>query len=230
MGKLVRDHIPKIIKESGEHPAVYILPQEAHRKALQRKLHEETTELIEASEEDRLVELSDIYEVIVCLAEEMGCSEADLINAAYMKRKTNGSFKNRFYLVTVGKVDLSPVLDRFDYGWSKTIDCAQGWYGIIHDIDKELSSIDPDYTIQQIKEKFGGLRYYCTTEKPEVKEEMHKIIRKYEQVAWETCEITGNPGILMKKDRWYKTLNPHEAPAGFKVVDREKLINGEASS
>lgn len=230
MGKLVRDHIPKIIKESGEHPAVYILPREEYRKALHRKLYEETNELIEASEEDRLIELSDIYEVIICLAEEMRCSEVDLINTAYMKRKTNGSFKNRFYLVAVGTVDLSPVLDRFGAGWPKMIDCEQGWHGIIHDIDKELSSIDSDYEIQQIKEKFGGLRYYYTTKKPEVKEAMRNIVRKYEQVAWETCEMTGNPGILMKKDRWYKTLDPDGAPKGFKVVDREKLINGEASS
>ena len=230
MGKLVRDRIPKIIKDSGEHPAVYILPQEEYRRALHRKLYEETNELIEADEEKRLIELSDIYEVLTCLAEEIGHSEADLINAAYMKRKTNGSFKNRFYLVAVGKVDLSPVLDRFGFGWPKMIDCGQGWHGIIHDIDKELSSIDPDYEIQQIKEKFGGLRYYCTTSKPEVADEIYKVIRKYEQVAWETCEMTGNPGVLMKKDMWYKTLDPKEAPNGFKVVDREKLLDGEVSS
>jgi hypothetical protein len=42
--------------------------------------------------------------------------------------------------------------------------------------------------------------------------------------------MTGNPGVLMKKDMWYKTLDPKEAPNGFKVVDREKLLDGEASS
>lgn len=229
MGKLVRDQIPKIIKDSGEHPAVYILPREEYRRALHRKLYEETSELIAADEEKRLMELSDIYEVITCLAEEIGHSEADLINAAYMKRRTNGSFKNRFYLVAVGKVDLSSVLDRFEFGWPKMIDCGQGWHGIIHDIDKELSSIDPDYTIQQIKEKFGGLRYYFNT-KTEHWRAMNDVVARYEQAAWSTCEISGEPGVLMVKQGWHRTLNPDIAPPGFEVVNREKLLNGEASS
>ena len=228
MGKLVRDHIPKIIKDSGEHPAVYILPQEEYRRALHRKLYEETNELIEADEEKRLMELSDIYEVITCLAEEIGHSEADLINAAYMKRKTNGSFKNRFYLVAVGKVDLSPVLDRFGFGWPKMIDCGQGWHGIIHDIDKELSSIDPDYTIQQIKEKFGGLRFYfmMNTENTELHENIQKLIDIAEDKSYDTCQITGKVGKLCKKGRYYMTLSEEARNShGFEVVNGSKKFD-----
>ena len=118
-----------------------------------------------------------------------------------------------------------------------------GWYNILYNLCEELTPIlneerskiteDPEqplFYVHQIKEKFGGLRYYYTTSKPEVADEMHKVNRKYEQVAWQTCEMTGNPGVLMKKDMWYKTLDPENAPNGFKVVDREKLLDGEASS
>ena len=42
----------------------------------------------------------------------------------------------------------------------KSIDVDEGWYQLIVDCDKELTAIDPNYQILQIKQKFGGLRYY----------------------------------------------------------------------
>jgi len=126
-------------------------------------------------------------------------------------------------------VDLSMVLERFEPGWSRTIDCESGWHAIIAAIDAELRKIDPDYTVQQIKEKFGGLRYYFKT-KTGRWVEMNEIVHRYEQDAWLTCEVSGGPGVLMVKQGWYRTLDPSIAPQGFTVVDREKLINAEASS
>ena len=46
-----------------------------------------------------------------------------------------------------------------EYKW---IDVDEGWYQLIIDCDKELTAIDPKYSILQIKEKFGALRYYMT--------------------------------------------------------------------
>jgi len=37
------------------------------------------------------------------------------------------------------------------------------WKGIILQTHKRLEYIDPDYQIAQIKDKFGGLRYYFDT-------------------------------------------------------------------
>lgn len=34
------------------------------------------------------------------------------------------------------------------------------WYPNIIELDMKLSRLHPDYTILQIKEKFGGLRFY----------------------------------------------------------------------
>ena len=42
------------------------------------------------------------------------------------------------------------------------LDTGDGWQEIIENLDRELAKIDPNYTIDQIKEKFGGLRYYYT--------------------------------------------------------------------
>lgn len=56
--------------------------------------------------------------------------------------------------------DLLDVLGRFPQGWLPMIDCGPGWYRIIADTNRKMRRLAPDYVIHQIKEKFGGLRYY----------------------------------------------------------------------
>ena len=91
----------------------------------------------------------------------------------------------------------------------KSIDVDEGWYQLIVDCDKELTAIDPNYQILQIKQKFGGLRYYFHPSQSDTLKEMQKVIAKYEAIAKITCEATGNPGVLMRsKSGWYKTLDP----------------------
>lgn len=55
---------------------------------------------------------------------------------------------------------LRRVLERFDYGWGGTIDTGPGWYPIVVELADVLAVIAPHYTIQQIKSKYGGLRFY----------------------------------------------------------------------
>ena len=97
----------------------------------------------------------------------------------------------------------------------KSIDVDEGWYQLVVDCDKELTGVDPKHQIYQVKEKFGGLRYYV---KPSNLDDKHTlirigdIIRKYEDTAWKTCSATGKPGVLMKSiGGWLKTLNPEYA-------------------
>jgi hypothetical protein len=35
------------------------------------------------------------------------------------------------------------------------------WYDLVSKLDDDLKAIDSDYTVVQVKEKFGGLRYYA---------------------------------------------------------------------
>lgn len=94
----------------------------------------------------------------------------------------------------------------------KSIDVDEGWYQVVLDCDKELTEIDHNYQIFQIKEKFGGLRYYFQPSQSDTLAEMNKVVSKYEEIAARTCEATGNPGILMKSNYgWLKTLNPEYA-------------------
>jgi hypothetical protein len=98
-------------------------------------------------------------------------------------------------------------------GWTQVIQVDEGWYQLVIDCDRELSLFDPHYKILQVKEKFGGLRYYIKpSETCYEPRRLHDIISKYEEIAAKTCEATGNPGVLMKSiGGWYKTLNPEYA-------------------
>jgi len=109
----------------------------------------------------------------------------------------------------------------------KYIGIDEGWYLIVADCDRDLAAINPDYQILQIKEKFGGLRYYikpinATSEQVEA---MNKVIRRYENIASRTCEATGLPGVLMKSaGGWLKTLNPEYAATSLHYT-RYEVVN-----
>lgn len=64
----------------------------------------------------------------------------------------------------------------------------------------------PSFCIDQIKEKFGTLRFYYTGGDPII----HGMIDFAEYMSGYTCEITGEPGCLHVKGKgmsWYKTLS-----------------------
>ena len=113
------------------------------------------------------------------------------------------------------QLQVEALKEKIPSSFGKYISVDEGWYQIIVDCDKELTAIDPNYQILQIKEKFGGLRYYMTpcddtTEKQ--RDKMYEVISRYEVKAAQTCEATGKPGVLMKSTTgWLKTLNPEYA-------------------
>ena len=73
--------------------------------------------------------------------------------------------------------------------------CGDGWKEIIRNTHEKLKYIDPDYTIAQIKEKFGGLRYYYDHSFESYddlrREIMDDIVAAAELEASRTCELCG---------------------------------------
>jgi hypothetical protein len=62
--------------------------------------------------------------------------------------------------------------------------------------------------VRQIKEKFGGLRFYSDGGGDFVR----GAIELAEHLSTQTCEVTGRPGQLCRKPSgWLKTLCPEEA-------------------
>lgn len=43
-----------------------------------------------------------------------------------------------------------------------TLQCGTGWYGLLIELDAKIASICPGYVIDQVKEKFGTLRFYIS--------------------------------------------------------------------
>jgi hypothetical protein len=58
---------------------------------------------------------------------------------------------------------LSAIIARIPSRWGRWISCDKGWFPLVINCDKELAILDPDYAVHQVKEKFGGLRYYFET-------------------------------------------------------------------
>jgi predicted house-cleaning noncanonical NTP pyrophosphatase (MazG superfamily) len=99
LGKLVRDNIPAIIEASGRAAEVRTLSEKDFRLSLHEKLAEEVAELRDArSAQEVLDEAADVLEVIRAIAGVFGHDFDAVLRAAYVKRKTRGSFDARLYL------------------------------------------------------------------------------------------------------------------------------------
>jgi hypothetical protein len=74
------------------------------------------------------------------------------------------------------------------------LECGDGWKNIVDETHEKLKYIDPDYKVFQIKEKFGGLRYYfdSSLEYGSIAHKiMHDVVMAAEHEASRTCEICG---------------------------------------
>jgi len=79
---------------------------------------------------------------------------------------------------------------------------GDGWLQLLHDCIEELLAMGWDKHILQIKEKFGGLRFYIGSGT----EGIYEIINKYEHLSYETCEVCGEKGKLYRNMGWWRTL------------------------
>lgn len=89
------------------------------------------------------------------------------------------------------------------------IDCGAGWFALLTDLDRDLRALWSDYRVAQVKEKFGGLRFYLdglegTT--PAQAEAVRARIAEAEVTASRTCEWCGEPGGLRTPQGWALTL------------------------
>ena len=98
--KLVRDHIPQIILESGKKCVTAVLSEVDYQRALEQKMEEEIAEY-RASHE--LEELADLMEVVIAAAEAMGYSLEELEAVRIKKKNSRGGFSQRIFLESVSE-------------------------------------------------------------------------------------------------------------------------------
>lgn len=85
------------------------------------------------------------------------------------------------------------------------VEVGEGWFPLIDSLCTDLQKISNDTGLQieaeQIKEKFGGLRFYTSTS---TKPHADRITVAEEQ-ALVTCEVCGAPG-KQRDGGWIRTL------------------------
>ena len=98
-------------------------------------------------------------------------------------------------------------LYRKDLNFPMSIDCEKGWFGLIWKLCEDIDIIVKreawkDFSVDQIKEKFGGLRFYINGGNKEV----FDLIHKAEEESFEICEECGKKGSMYLGFGWYRTL------------------------
>ena len=99
--KLVRDRIPEIILSKGETPITRILSDAEYTEELEKKLHEEYLEVLDAEGENRIEELADMLEVMEALASVENKTLDDVLSVKAKKQEKRGAFKDKIYLEDV---------------------------------------------------------------------------------------------------------------------------------
>jgi hypothetical protein len=113
-----------------------------------------------------------------------------------------------------------------------------GWQTLLRELDAELQKRWPDYTVEQVKEKFGTLRFYADPglEIPDFTDDeagtaahnqwyvdnvdaFHDLIHLYEDKTATICERCGNPGKLGSAGYWWSTRCSACAPDGWVAND-----------
>jgi len=94
----------------------------------------------------------------------------------------------------------------------------------IHNFAQIVDEHNLTFEIGQIKEKFGGLRFYYSYEGDRV-DEISDLIHDAEERSFKICEVTGEDGELCIKGKgygWLKTLSDGEAGRqGYETLKEE---------
>lgn len=90
--KLVRDKIPRIIRNNGAEPIIRIADAIEFRGLLRAKLLEEVNEFLASGDS---AELADILEVLLALASDLGLDRDQLENLRAAKAAERGGFADR---------------------------------------------------------------------------------------------------------------------------------------
>jgi len=70
--------------------------------------------------------------------------------------------------------------------------CGDGWFEIIKELAEKLEPLG--VVAAQVKEKFGGLRFYINGVDDSIREEVYNYIHEAESKSYKTCEQCGKPG------------------------------------
>lgn len=124
--------------------------------------------------------------------------------AGYAEEKMNqdkeDKFKADFPQIFTDLHDCTPMESCMSWG----IAIGQGWYDLLYNLCEEIVKLNPpeDFKAFQVKEKFGGLRFYVGGSTAEI----NKLIDVAEEESYKICEDCGSREEVTSEGRWVKTL------------------------
>lgn len=122
------------------------------------------------------------------------------------------------------------------------IDFPMGWTQLLSDLDTALAEIDPGYQLDQVKEKFAGLRYYYRLSEGydqndgETDEQYDErmaarqalanrfdaVVRLAEALSYKTCTVCGESGrFAMRASGWNDTVCDSHMQEGWTRSNEE---------
>lgn len=107
---------------------------------------------------------------------------------------------------------------------------GEGWWPIVNALHSTIEALAPGTKILQIKEKFGGLRYYYSLpdDTPDlVRTTAHVMVEAAEALSYRTCEWCGEPGSLRNQHHWYVTLCDKHAAERMAQREQEMAERAE---
>lgn len=105
------------------------------------------------------------------------------------------------YLTSIGGIYRTWGRDRGPITNAHLFEIKGGWYPMVKSLIDELIALGWDRTIHQVKEKFGGLRFYAEN----IPEGGEAIIAKYEELSYSICENCGKQGVT-RQGSWLRVL------------------------
>ena len=100
-GRLVRDQVPRLVREAGHSVAFREAAGEERARFLKRKVAEEAQELLEAGPGEEREEVADLLEALEALLVERGVAREDLKLVKEAKRRRRGAFERCFVVESV---------------------------------------------------------------------------------------------------------------------------------
>lgn len=95
------------------------------------------------------------------------------------------------------------------------ITCGDGWYKILDELLKNIDDLkrdfDFEFSVLQIKEKFGALRFYYFVDVDNFKyvkficDFIDKFVETAEKNSRTVCELCGDTGKLYTSEAWVET-------------------------
>ena len=111
---------------------------------------------------------------------------------------------------------LTDIINRIENGYLKEIFVSNGWGDLVYGLHEKLVYISPNYKVYEVKQKFGGLRYYAKyvpkgkEKNPDLMQSIFDdLIALAETSSYNICETCGEFGKLTGTTYLYVACKDH---------------------